>query len=85
MHDLARFAGLDDDARSGAPARTHETPVDRGHRQQGGDGHGALGQVAVAQDEDPRAPGDRRLGVAAESFKRSGKIPAVAARRESHG
>ncbi len=59
MVDFAHFAGLDDEADGSPQAGVHERPVDRGGREQGGDGHFAfLGLAPVGQDHNPRARTD---------------------------
>ena len=59
--------------------------VHRRHREQGRDGHGALGQVAVAQDEHALAPGHGRLRLPADIVERGGQSGAVAVGREADG
>ena len=69
--DLARFAGLDDEADRGAQALADQVMVDRGGRQQRRDRNAVRPDHPVGQDDDVVAAVDRGLRAFAQPRQRS--------------
>ena len=84
VDDLARFAGLDDDARGGAQPFADEVVVQAGDRQQRGDRRVPLIHVVVGQHQERGAFGDLLLGALEHFLERLAQLLAPAVRREEH-
>ena len=70
MMDLARVAGLDDEADGGAQALADQVMVDAGGGEQRGDRHPVRADHAVGQDDDVDAAAHGLLGRGAERVER---------------
>ena len=70
MMHLARLAGFDDQADRGAQALADQVMMHRRRRQQRRDGDAVRADLAVGQDDDVVAAGDRRLGALAQPLDR---------------
>ena len=66
MMHFARLAGFDDEADRGAQALADQVMVHGRRRQQRRDGDAVRPDLAVGQDDDVVAAGDRRLGALAQ-------------------
>ena len=84
VHHLAHLAGLHHQPSLGADAGFGEGAVDRGHGQQGGDGHFARGEVAIGEDDQAVALGCHAGGLGGQVDERLGQGRAVAALGEGH-
>ncbi len=67
---LARLARLDDDAGAQARALAHEVVVHGGDREQRRDRRAARAELAVGEDDDVDAFGDRLARLAADALER---------------
>ena len=81
MMHLARLAGFDDEADRGAQALADQVMVHGRRRQQRRNGDAVRPDLAVGQDDDVVAAGDRRFGALAEPLERARHAGGALARR----